>query len=417
MSHQGNNIISDTILYGKHYNGKVEPIYMTNTDYLGVEMIEPLSAFGDVKTIELSPDVELNYKYGINSYLCTLGITGGSTGVSSDNLAKLSVFSTNDEVTVRSKKNTKYYPGQGLIVRFSTRFDTGVTGNEQFIGWGIPSLDGIYIGMYDTKFCINIVKNGVNNITYQENFSIDKLDGTGHTGITIDPTKGNVFQIQFQWHGFGNIRFYYESEETGRFILFHIYKHTNTKTAVSINNPVLPLSAYTKNRSYNGTINFYAGSMGTYNEGRIKRFGPRHFIEASSTTVDSSLKHLITIKNNPTINGIENRSIIYISNISVANEHTKPGSIKIYKNGGLSSANFVDYDSTHSIISTSVTGTFTNNGNEEFQIFLGKTDGKIIDLSNLEIFLSPSETLNIIGQESSGTNGEMFVAINLLEDL
>lgn len=414
---QQNRKYNHTILYGKHEDGNVEPIFMTNTDYLGVEIEEPLSAFGDLKTIELSPDVELNYKYGINTYLSTLGITGGSTGITEDNLAKLSVFNTGDEASIVSVKNTKYYPGQGLITRFSTRFDTGVTGNEQFIGWGEPTIDGVFIGMYDTKFCINIIKRGVNNIINQENFNIDKLDGSGHTGIRLDPTKGNVFQIQFQWHGFGNIRFYVESPTTGRYILYHIYEHTNTKTEVSTNNPVFPLAVYTRNTSYNGTITMYGGSMGSYNEGKIKRYGPRHFVSGSDTTVADTEKHLISIKNNPTINNISNRSIVYITNISISNEHTKPGIIKIYKNGGLSGSNFIDFDSINSIISTSVTGTFTNNANEIFAISMGKSDSKTIDLTNFDIFLSPNETLNVTGQESSGTNGEMYVALNFLEDL
>lgn len=414
---QSNDKYSHSINYGQHFNGRYDPVRLTNEHHLTTAIGEPLSAFGDVKTIELTPDVELNFKYGINSYLCTLGITGGSTGVSDDHLAKLSVFSTNDEVSVRSIKNTKYYPGQGLLTRFSARYDVGVTGNEQFIGYGIPSTDGIFIGMYDTQFCVNIIKNGVNNITYQSDFNVDKLDGSGPSGVRIYPTKGNVFQIQFQWHGFGNIRFYFQHPESGRYSLFHIYKHTNTVDNVSISNPVLPLAIYNKNRTYNGTVNLFGGSMGTYNEGKIKRFGPRHFVDVSNLTVDANLTHLITLKNNPTINGIENRSIIYIDNISIANEHTKPGVIKFYKNGNLTSPNFVDFDSTNSILSTSVTGTFTNNGNEQISVYIGKSDSKTIDLTNLEIFIAPNETLNVVGQESSGTNGEMFVAINLLEDL
>jgi len=39
--------------------------------------------------------------------------------------------------------------------------------------------------------------------TFQEDFNLDKLDGTGTSGITVDPSKLNVYQINFRWLGVG----------------------------------------------------------------------------------------------------------------------------------------------------------------------------------------------------------------------
>jgi hypothetical protein len=49
----------------------------------------------------------------------------------------------------------------------------------------------------------------------QSEWNGDKLDGNGSSGITIDPTKGNVFQILIQYLGFGGIVFQVEAINEG----------------------------------------------------------------------------------------------------------------------------------------------------------------------------------------------------------
>jgi len=72
-------------------------------------------------------------------------------------------------------------------------------------------------------------------------WNADKFDGTSTSGITLDPTKGNVYQIKYQWLGFGMIRFFVENPETGKFALVHKIKYANANTEPSIDDPSLPL--------------------------------------------------------------------------------------------------------------------------------------------------------------------------------
>ena len=56
---------------------------------------------------------------------------------------------------------------------------------------------------------------------------VDPLDGNGYSGATLDPTKLNVFQINFRWLGAGQIRFSIENPLNGDMIVFHEIRYAN----------------------------------------------------------------------------------------------------------------------------------------------------------------------------------------------
>lgn len=73
----------------------------------------------------------------------------------------------------------------------------------------------------------------------QSTWSIDKLDGTGPSGITLDLTKTNIIGVDFQWLGVGRVRFNFDIN--GVFVPIHESNHANILTAVYIRTPTLPM--------------------------------------------------------------------------------------------------------------------------------------------------------------------------------
>jgi hypothetical protein len=62
----------------------------------------------------------------------------------------------------------------------------------------------------------------------QEEFSIDKLDGTGPTGYAIDLTKIQMAYIDYSWYGAGKIRFGFKTK-SGQVQYVHEFIHNNFK--------------------------------------------------------------------------------------------------------------------------------------------------------------------------------------------
>jgi hypothetical protein len=101
----------------------------------------------------------------------------------------------------------------------------------------------------------------------QASWSDDAMDGAGATAMTLDPTKGNVFEIQYQWLGFGMIKFFIEEQNTGDFALVHKISYANQNTAPSLSNPTLPLCVSSVNTSNTSNVTVKSGSMAGFTEG------------------------------------------------------------------------------------------------------------------------------------------------------
>jgi hypothetical protein len=73
-----------------------------------------------------------------------------------------------------------------------------------------------------------IITKTVDTRTPQEEFSIDKLDGTGPTGYNIDLTKIQMAYIDYSWYGAGKIRYGFKTRG-GEVQYVHEYIHNNYK--------------------------------------------------------------------------------------------------------------------------------------------------------------------------------------------
>jgi hypothetical protein len=114
-----------------------------------------------------------------------------------------------------------------------------------------------------------------NTFITQSSFNVDKLDGNGPTGMTLDQSKGNVFEIGFQYLGFGNAKFDIEDEETGKFRTFHIIKNTNSRTTPVLKNPNVSALATSANIGGTTSTTLRAASIAAFIEGHIEELDPK----------------------------------------------------------------------------------------------------------------------------------------------
>ncbi len=77
--------------------------------------------------------------------------------------------------------------------------------------------------------------SSVETIVYQNSWNIDRLDGTGASGIILDETKIQLFCFDFLWQGAGAIRFFFKFN--GIPILVHEQQHANLISAPFVSNP------------------------------------------------------------------------------------------------------------------------------------------------------------------------------------
>lgn len=361
------------------------------------------SAFGELLNAELTPLVQIDFPYNINADIVKTTITGSGTVTQADSKAVLQTTATTSSIAkLESKRFLNYNPGQGGLIRFTGVFTTGVANSSQILGIG-DSNDGFFFGYNGTAFGILRRQNGVDNWTIQASWSEDQGDGNETLPI-MDWTKGNVFQIRYQWLGFGMITFWVEDPATGSFCKVHEIEYANANTNPSIYNPSLPLMAFVENTTNNTNIKLQTSSMGAFVEGKESLLGPKNSISNTKAAITTTLTNVVTIRNRTAFASKTNRVVIELDFVSYSVDGTKPAIIKIVKNTTLGgSPIYADISTNTSVIEYDVAGTTLTGGQELFTFTIGKSDGDKLPLIGLSVDLLPGDTMTIAIAATSGT--------------
>lgn len=109
------------------------------------------------------------------------------------------------------------------------------------------------------SICLRTNTSGtpVDNEIAQEDWNLDKMDGTGFSGITLDFTKTQILLIDFEWLGVGTVGVGFVVD--GIIYYAHAFHNSNINTVVYMSTPNLPLRSeiasdgvggYTKREGY-----------------------------------------------------------------------------------------------------------------------------------------------------------------------
>ncbi len=367
-----------------------------------------LSAFGEVLVSAINPLVQIQFPYNINTRIVTPTEVGSGTVTQVDSMAVIGTGTTTASTALmESNIVVKYNPGQGGVCKFTALYTTGVIGTIQEVGLGDVD-DGLFIGFNGDEFSINRRNTGTNNFVSQSDFNQDKLDGTGGSRMTIDPTKFNVFKIQFQWLGAGNIFFNVENPATGRFFCFHQINYANNFTIPSLGNPTFPLRVFTDNGATTSDIITKTGSMGGFSEGRVTEDGPVNFSETFDETVTTSLLPVISIRNKAVYQSKTNKVRIKILEISIVNTGNRQLAARITLDGVLVGDSFTDINTNTSVVEEDFAATSISGGIDLGSFFVAAGESKEFVLTDDDVKLNPGNTLSIVALTSSSTTTADF---------
>lgn len=260
----------------------------------------------------------------------------------------------------------------------------------------------------------------------QADWNGDRLDGTGASGVTIDPTKGNVFQIGIQYLGFGTLVFKVEvapsNSNNATFATAHSIKLPNTLTAPSFGNPSFPFSMATYSAGSTTNLTAKCASFAGFIEGEKRLHGNRFTYFNQLTTVGATnLQALFTVFNTRYYGGRSNQAVINLLNVSGALKHNSPCIFYLIKNGTLAgNPNFTSLSSNScSYWDTAATTVTYSTGDQLVATFhLGDTgnfDHRLYDV-NEEITLQPGEWITLAARSTVASPSYVTGSINTRED-
>lgn len=142
----------------------------------------------------------------------------------------------------QTKRRFNYQPGKSQLILMTGVMGAAADGITRRIGY-FDGNNGLFFQLYGstlsvarrTKVTGNVVDVSVN----QADWNLDKLDGTGISGITLDTSKAQIFVIDFEWLGVGSARFGFVIN--GMIIYCHEMLNANVLSTVYMSTPNLPL--------------------------------------------------------------------------------------------------------------------------------------------------------------------------------
>jgi len=243
-----------TDIYSK-YAVLVKNVDDTSTNYTG-NFNMASDAFGRMRTSEPLTLFDSSHRFADNNLFATL--TGGSTTTSASaafnsnqGLVELKVDALSGSKVYReTTKVFAYQPGKSLQILSTFVFNAAKTNLRQRVGYYGAS-NGMYLELDDdTLYMVerSLVTGTVTSTRIpQSQWNIDKLDGSGPSGIVLDITKAQILFMDIEWLGLGTVRTGFVIN--GQFVPCHYFHHANIIATPYITTASLPIRYEIENKA------------------------------------------------------------------------------------------------------------------------------------------------------------------------
>lgn len=247
---------------------------------------------------------------------------------------------------------------------------------------------------------------------------VSQTDWNRNTRPDLDVTKGNVYQVQFQYLGFGEITYKISNPDTGILETVHIIQYSNKNIVPNIGNPTFRIGWVAINEGNTTPVTLSGTSAGMFNEGKIDLHEqPRSVVSPDTTVGTSNFINLVTLRNRLVLGTKRNRAETLILSITGLTTSAKGATVELVALptfGGELNFSYVDKSGSSSEVATDAVSV---TGGRVIESFPVTTSGARIDLKELEIFLFPGEALTIAAKIISGASSEVEVSLNFVEDI
>ena len=340
-------------------------------------------------------------KYYIDPTVWGTSLVGAGTTTFIANQSAISVaVGTANADRARLRTHTYYHyqsgKSQAMLI---TGFNSNAGNANQTRRWGyFEDQNGLFFQLTATTLAIvrRTFTSGsvVDNAVDQASWNGDKLNGTGASGITLDITKANIYEIRFQWLGAGTVQYWING------ILVHTIANANTLAVPYMTIGQLPIQVETINTgaSTAGGFTVICATVRSDGGAVVPDFSFAAY-NAANITVGTTEIPLLSIRQKATFQGLANRVITIPKLLSVSTEGAR-AAIKIVLNGALTGASYASADAD-SAMEFDVAATVITGGSTLFRGFLPNTNEQLITILS-DIFNTLGRTLKRNAFDTTG---------------
>lgn len=207
----------------------------------------------------------------------------------------------NGYAQIKTRERGRYIAGSTGLVGLGIRIPELPTGN-QYAEWGyFDERNGFGFGIDSQCTYIFILDDMDKSKVCQSDWNQDVMDGLGDSGHTLDLSDGNIFQIPFQWYGYGSINFLINTDKGSNTDtkINHRIHTSNIYKSVSVEDPNQPINVKISNDGTADNFEIYIGGRQFSTLGSDNVISERPvsaILEDYTVTTDTTWTPLIAIR-------------------------------------------------------------------------------------------------------------------------
>ena len=238
------SIIDDITIGDKRgYYATVNPTFSA-LNVISLPNPVQLDAFGRLRISQPVTLFDSSHRYRDNNLWATLTAVNATYAFNQNQgLMDLTVTDSSGSSVIReTTKVFSYQPGKSLLILNTFVFAPSATNLRQRTGY-FGTDNGIYLQLDNDV--ISFVERSLVTGTPSETivplsgWNVDKLNGNGPSGLTLDITKAQICWMDIEWLGVGTVRCGFVID--GKFVHCHSFHHANRLASTYITTASLPL--------------------------------------------------------------------------------------------------------------------------------------------------------------------------------
>ncbi len=356
----------------------------------------PLILFNSQFTYDLAPIINEQITNG----------TGATITHDVTNRQALMTFSstpTGGKAYMQSYEYLPYQPGRSQLIFVTFNMVSSVANTLKFAGYsdGINGVEFQNDGIVN-QFVVYSASSAGNETVAQTNWNLDKLDGTGPSGITLDITKTQILVIDVQALYVGRVRIGFDMG--GSIVYAHEFLHANLISSPYIQTANLPVRCgMTCTGTVSTTMNFICAAV--ISEGGsedINVYGYTFQQDSGPVSVTTGDTHMLSLRPRTTFNGLTNRTRVAYIDVEIYNGGTQPIQWQLCIGQAISgTTTFNNVNTTYSSSEYNVLGTLSGSPSVVIDGGFVSSSGGAKGVTNTAIISRYPITLNAAGLHRS----------------
>lgn len=299
-----------------------------SVDSVGIKDGANLDAFSRLRTSQSHSLFDSQFTYDLQPLLFEQITAESGASIAHDATNRCATMTlantpTGGKAYMQTFEHFRYTSGKGQLILATFNFKEAKDNTLKFVGYS-DGTNGMEFQLSGTtkQFKITSATAGGDQTVVQSSWNIDKLDGTGTSGITLDITKAQIFVLDFQALYVGRVRMGFDID--GQIVYCHEFNHANNVASTYIQTANLPIRCgVTCTGTVSTTVDFICSTVVQEN-GASSQEGYHFAQEGTATAASGARTHILSIEPKNTFNSIVNRTKFILESVDIAVTGSNP---------------------------------------------------------------------------------------------